>query len=120
MTASDPLPSASPRWSSTAKLIVGLSFVALIFGLLAYFREFIGPLILAFMVTYLLHPVANGINRLIHSWRISVTLLYLGLLILLSGAFTWAGVISIQQIQSLVGVVEGFILNLPQLARLFH
>lgn len=117
MTASDPLPSASPRWSSTAKLIVGLSFVALIFGLLAYFREFIGPLILAFMVTYLLHPVANGINRLIHSWRISVTLLYLGLLILLSGAFTWAGVISIQQIQSLVGVVEGFILNLPQLAR---
>jgi len=107
---------ASPRWSSTAKLVVGLSFVALIFGLLVTFRSFIGPMILALVVTYLLQPLALYLNRLLRSWRISVLVLYLVLLVLLSGAFTWAGVVIVQQIQSLVGIVERAILDIPRIA----
>ena len=68
-----PPTSTSPGWGSTTKLIVGLSFVALISALLIRFRSIIGPLILAFILAYLLHPIADRLSRFAHMrWRVSV------------------------------------------------
>ncbi len=50
-----------PPWGSTTKLVVGLSFVALVASLVVQFRGIIGPLILAFILAYALHPLADWV-----------------------------------------------------------
>jgi len=68
-----PAPSTSPKWGPTAKLVVGLSLVAIISALLIYFRQIIGPLLLAFILTYLLHPLVMRLSKLTRlSWRVTV------------------------------------------------
>jgi predicted PurR-regulated permease PerM len=109
---------ASPKWSSTAKLTVGLTTAGLFVISLIYFRSLIGPLLLAFILTYLFHPLAgrlSGVTRL--SWRIAVTIIYLLFLVLLIGLFTWAGLAVVQQFQNLYKVVEAFVNDIPNLLR---
>jgi predicted PurR-regulated permease PerM len=111
-----PSPSLSPKWGSNVKLIVGLSLVAVISALLIYFRQIIGPLLLAFILTYLLHPVAARLSKLTRlSWRWAVNLIYLVVFILLGGFFTASGVAVVQQIQNLIDAVREFINDLPGL-----
>jgi predicted PurR-regulated permease PerM len=100
----------SPKWNWTAKLIVGVSLVIVFAWLLLRFKEFIGPLILAFMLTYLSYPVAQTIRRYLKfSWRWSVTLLYLLLIVIILGLLTLGGLAVVQQSQSLYQIVSTFI-----------
>ncbi len=118
MNAMNPHESAnsSPKWGSNIKLIVGLSFAALLVVLLFYFRHIIGPLLLAFVLTYLLYPVIDRISRFAHiSWRWTVNLIYLLLIILLLGSGTLTGLALVQQVQNLVSVVDKFVNDLPTL-----
>lgn len=115
MSVEKPNP-ASPRWNSTFKMIIGLTAAALLIALLIYIRSIIGPLILAFILIYLLHPLAaflNGHTRL--SWRAAVNIIYIILLIILIGSSTLTGLAAIQQIQSLIKVIERFVNDLPHL-----
>jgi predicted PurR-regulated permease PerM len=106
----------SPRWGSNFKLIVGLSFTALFVLLLFYFRHIIGPLLLVFVLIYLLYPVIEGISRFTHlSWKLTVNLIYLLLVILLLGSGTLTGLAVVQQVQNLVVVVNNFVTDLPRL-----
>jgi predicted PurR-regulated permease PerM len=107
---------ASPRWGSTFKMLIGLIVAGLIIAMLIYFRSIIGPLILAFILVYLLHPVAASLDthtRL--SWRASVNIIYVILLIILIGVSTLTGLAALQQVQSLIKVVERFVADLPNL-----
>ncbi len=104
--------SSSPPWSPTTKLIVGLTLVALLFGALIYFRAYIVPVSLAFILAYLLHPVAAWIDR--HTplpWRAVVALLYLALVVLILGLLILSGLAVLQQAQSLYKVVSDFLLT---------
>lgn len=106
----------SPKWGPNIKLIVGLSFAALFVVLLFYFRHIVGPLLLAFVLTYLLYPVIDRISCFTHlSWRWTVNLIYLLLVILLLGSGTLTGLAIVQQVQNLVSVVEKFVTDLPTL-----
>ncbi len=108
--------SASPKWGSTFKMLIELIIAGLIIAMLIYFRSIIGPLILAFILVYLLHPVAASLDthtRL--SWRASVNIIYVILLIVLIGVSTLTGLAALQQIQSLIKVVERFVTELPGL-----
>lgn len=111
-------PPESPSWGSTTKLVVGLTIVAIIGALVIRFRGIIGPLILAFILAYLLHPVAAGMKQSFRiSWRAAVNLIYLFLVILLAGLFTVAGFAVANQLESLVSFVTRFFnTQLPQLA----
>ena len=81
-----------------------------------YFRSIVGPLLLAFIMTYLLHPVVMRLSNATRlSWRMSVNLIFLLLIILLMGGSTLAGFAIVQQIQNLIGIVQDFIANLPKL-----
>jgi predicted PurR-regulated permease PerM len=112
---SDPI-STSPKWGSTIKLIVGLTFAAIVLTLLFYFRSLIGPVLLAFILSYLLHPLINALSKLTTlSWRPTVNLVYIILVILLATSFTLAGLAVAQQIQNLITVVRNFVNNLPDL-----
>ncbi len=99
------------------KLVVGLTVVAIFAGLIVQFRGIIGPLILAFILTYLIHPVAVRLSKVTNlSWRASVNVVYLILVIILGALFTLTGLAVAQQLQSLVGLVQRFVTGLPELA----
>lgn len=109
-------PSGSPKWNPTFKMVIGLVLTGLLLAILINFRSIIGPLILAFILIYLLHPLAAFLNthsRL--SWRASVNIIYFSLLIIVIGSFTLTGLAAVQQITSLIKVIEGFVNNLPNL-----
>jgi predicted PurR-regulated permease PerM len=107
----------SPHWGSTTKLILGFTIVAIIAALLVRFRGIIGPLILAFVLAYLIHPVAGRLSRFAHiPWRTAVSLIYLLLIIILVLSLTFAGLAIVQQVQSLINVVQGFTTQLPTIA----
>jgi predicted PurR-regulated permease PerM len=115
MSVEKPKPS-SPKWSSSFKIIIGLTTAAFLLVLLINFRSILGPLILAFILIYLLHPLAAFLNshtRL--SWRASVNIIYIILLIFLIASSTLTGLAAVQQIQSLIKVIERFVNDLPNL-----
>lgn len=107
----------SPHWGSTTKLVLGLTIVAIIAALLVRFRAIIGPLILAFVLAYLIHPVASKFSKFAHlPWRTAVSLIYLVLMIILVVSLTFTGLAIVQQVQSLIGVVQRFFTQLPAIA----
>jgi predicted PurR-regulated permease PerM len=112
----EPNPAPSPRWGSTTKLVVALTFVGIIAWLLSRFQSLIPPLLMAFILSYLLYPVASFLDRKTFlSWRSAVGLIYALLLLLLLSLLTVGGVGLVQQIQSLIGVIQNSLVELPQL-----
>lgn len=109
--------SPSPRWGVTLKIVVGLSFAIGIGALVVAFRSIIGPLLLAIILAYLLHPLAvrlSTITRL--RWRASVSVIFILLLVIIAGLFTAVGVAVVSQIESLIGLVGNFVnTTLPQM-----
>jgi predicted PurR-regulated permease PerM len=107
----------SPSWTTTTKLVIGLALVALFAGVFIYYRSIVSLLILAFIITYLFRPVVSWLTqRTKMSWRVSATLVFLLLVILLLGLLTGAGLAIAQQLAGLVRVVQDFTNNLPELA----
>jgi predicted PurR-regulated permease PerM len=107
---------SSPPWSSTTKLVVSLTIVAMAAGLFIQFHSIIGPLLMAFVLAYLLSPLAGIVQRALHiSWGLAASLIYLLLLILLLSLLTLGGLGLVQQISSLVSVVQSNLASLPGL-----
>lgn len=104
----------SPRWSSTTKLLIGLVIVGISAFLLSRFSNLIPPLLMIFILAYLLHPVTGAVSRgLKLSWKASVNIIYLLILLLLIGLLTIGGVGLVGQIQSLFSSVQQIITDLP-------
>jgi predicted PurR-regulated permease PerM len=106
----------STKWDSTTKIIAGLTIVALISALLIYFRGFIGPLLVSFILAFVLYPLALWSKRRLKlSWKLSVNLIYLILVIILVTLITVAGLAIIDQVGSLVSFLQRFVNQLPTL-----
>lgn len=106
---------SSPRWSSTTKIVVGLTFVAIVAALLIRFRQIIGPLFIAFVMSYLLYPVACFMHqRLKLSWRLASLILLLVLLVVVLGLLTLGGLAIFNQVQSLITFIQHQIELLPE------
>ncbi len=106
----------SPPWSSTTKLVVSLTIVAIAAGLFVQFHGIIGPLLVAFVLAYLFSPLAEFLQRTLHlSWQFAVGLIYVFLLVLLLGLLTLGGLGLVQQIASLVAVVQSNLASLPKM-----
>ena len=105
----------SPRWSSTTKLLVGLVFVGIVAFLFFRFTSLITPLLIVFILAYLLHPVTSALSRGLNvSWKAAVNILYFLILILLIGLLTLGGVGLIAQVQSLIQLVQAIVADLPK------
>ena len=110
----DEHPRISPPWSSTTKLVVSLTIVAIAAGLFIQFHGIIGPLLLAFVLAYLLSPAAEWVQRGTRlSWGLAVSLIYLLLFIVLLSLITLGGLGLVQQVSSLVSVVQANLAALP-------
>jgi predicted PurR-regulated permease PerM len=96
--------------------VVGVSVFVAFAALVVAFRNFIGPLVLALMLAYFMHPVAKALTRLTHfSWRAAVTVVYVLLAALVLALLAASGFALVQQAQGLYGVVQDFLLtDLPR------
>lgn len=109
-------PPISPSWGTNTKLVVALTIVVIFGALLVEFQFVITPLVAAFLMAYLLYPLASFLQRKAHfSWGAAVGLIYLVILLMLLGLLTAGGVGLVQQIQSLIVVLQKAVTNLPQL-----
>jgi predicted PurR-regulated permease PerM len=107
---------SSPTWGTNTKLVVALTIVVIVGALLVKFQFVISPLLIAFMMSYLFHPVASFLQRRMQfSWGAAVGVVYFLILIFFLGVLTAGGVGLVQQIQSLVTIVQNVVANLPQL-----
>ncbi|HEY2980082.1 MAG TPA: AI-2E family transporter [Anaerolineales bacterium] len=104
---------SSPRWGSTTKLVVALTIVAVAAALLVRFQFIIGPLLIALVLAYLLHPVATLLQRRPLSWRAAVSVVYLVIFILLIGLLALGGLGLLQQVQSVVQLAQDGLRALP-------
>lgn len=105
----------SPRWSSTTKLLVGLVIVSIAAFLIYRFSSLVPPLLMIFIITYLLHPVTASISRGLRiPWKLAVNIIYLLIVVILIGLLTWGGVGLVGQVQSLVNSIQGIIRDLPR------
>lgn len=106
----------SPRWTPTTKLIAGLTLVAIIGAFLVRFSGFLGPLLMAFILTYLLYPVARRVSDTTQlSWRASVGVVFLVFLALVILLLTLAGFAVADQIVNLISIVQNYFAGLPEL-----
>jgi predicted PurR-regulated permease PerM len=107
---------SSPGWGTNTKLVIALTIVVIVGALLVKFQFIITPLVMAFLLSYLFHPVADFLQRKLRlSWNASVGVIFLVVIILLLGLLTLGGVGLVQQVQSLVIIVQDALLTLPQL-----
>ncbi len=107
---------SSPSWGTNTKLVVALTIVVIIGALLVKFQFILTPLLIALVLAYLFQPLADFIQRKLHfSWNASVAVIYVVIIILLLGLLTLGGVGLVQQIQSLVAIIQDAITTLPQL-----
>ena len=105
---------ASPQWENTTKLVVGLTLVAITAGLLIRFKDILGPLLLAFVLAYIFHPVIARIKRWLKlPWRLTVILVYLVVIVILLGLLTWGGFTLVDYVQNLVDFLQRAIQNVP-------
>ena len=106
----------SPSWGTNTKLVVALTIVVIIGALLVKFQFILSPLLIALVFAYLFHPVADFFQRRLHfSWNAAVGIIYIFIIILLLGLLTLGGVGLVQQVQSLVIILQDAIKTLPEL-----
>lgn len=107
---------SSPKWGWTTKLVVGITLVAIFLLLLVRFQNFLGPLFTAMLLAYLINPVAHLMTKKLKiPWRISVTVIYVLLVVIVLGLMTWGGFALVEQIQNLIRFIERNIFQLPDL-----
>ncbi len=106
----------SPSWSSTTKLVVALVLIALFTFFVARFTSILGPIFFAFVLAFLLYPIPNFFReKLKISWRLTVTIIYLILIILFLGLITLGGYAIVDQISSLIKFIQAEIKDIPAL-----
>jgi predicted PurR-regulated permease PerM len=107
-------PPASPRWGAMSKLVVTLTLVVILGTLLVRFKFVIAPVLMAFILAYLLLPIASLIsNKTPFSWSVAVNSIYLVFILILLALLTWGGVGLIGQMQNLITAIQNYINQLP-------
>ncbi len=114
MTQSNP--TTSPRWNSMTKLVITIILIVIVAALLIHFNALIVPLAIAFILAYLFQPIASLLDRIPKfSWRMSVGITYLSLILILLALFALSGWGIGSQIQSLISLLQNSLDELPTL-----
>lgn len=105
---------SSPKWGTSAKVIVSLGILVVLGLLIWQFQSFIGPILFAFLLSYLLHPLCGLFSRTLHlSWRAATTILYLFIFLTIIGLLTWGGFSLVSPLQSLLTFLQGMLGDVP-------
>ena len=107
-------PPASPKWGAITKLVVTLTLVVVLGALLVRFKFIVVPIMMAFILAYLLFPIAALLSkRKPIFWAMAVNLIYLVIVLILLALLTWGGVGLVGQVQNLVSAVQNYAKELP-------
>ncbi len=110
----DKPPPTSPRWGTNEKLVVTLAATVVLGALIVRFRTLIVPVLMAFIVAYLLLPLASAMSRKTPlSWAVAVNIIYLVFILVLLGLLTWGGVGLVGQIQNLITSIQKYATDIP-------
>jgi predicted PurR-regulated permease PerM len=94
--------------------VVTLTLVVVLGALLVRFKFILGPILIAFILAYLLLPIASLISkRSPLSWGMAVNLIYLIFVIILLSLLTWGGVGLIGQVTNLISAVQSYANQVP-------
>jgi predicted PurR-regulated permease PerM len=99
------------NWSKETRYLALILVIAVLVGVLWYFREILNPLVVAAIIAYLLHPAVNFLTtrtRLSHS--LAVLIVYAFSLVLLLALFALLMPVLIRQIQIIELDLEGLLL----------
>lgn len=105
----EPPPSkpVSPPWSRTTKFIV--AFVLVVVGLwfLVKFQDYVSLILTSLLLTFLFQPIAKLlVKHLKLSWRLSVAIVYVVMVIVLIGLLAWGGISLFGQLQNLIDLLD--------------
>ena len=104
----------SPKWGAPTKALVAFTFFGLIAFFLVRFRAIVGPLLLAFLLTYLLYPVVIWLAKKIRlPWGLAVGLVLIVVVLVLLGLLTWGGFTLVDQSKALLNFLENTLNDLP-------
>ena len=107
---------ASPRWSPTTKLVVALTAIVALTALLVRFQAMIIPVVMAFILAYLFHPVATLFDRIPRiPWRLGVGITYLLVILIFASLLTLSGYGIVTQTQSLIDLLQNSLDEVPTL-----
>ncbi len=110
----------SPPWSLTTKLIVGLSAAAVFFIVIGQLQKLLIPLLLASILIYVLHPIVRLLSRSTRlSWRMSVTVFYLAVILLAGLGIFQLSLTVAEQAIDLFLLAENALAELPTLITSF-
>ncbi len=111
-------PAGSPRWTTRTKSLVAAAAVVLVAAVLIRFQNLVSPLILAFILAYLLNPVVGWIMRRTRMpRRLVVGLIYLVLVLVLLSILGGVGFLIQQQMTGLINGMQDLIRNIPHFLR---
>jgi len=107
---------SSPKWNWTTKLVIGLVLAAVLFFMLIRFQSILGPVLLSFIISYLIYPVANFLHKKLKiGWRSSVSIIYIIVALIILALLTWGGISLIEPVQNLINFIQNNINELPAL-----
>lgn len=108
---------SASRWSSTTKLVVALSLVTMLAAILVRFNYLIGPLLLAFIISYLLHPLVARLSEATRlKWRAAVSLIFVLFLAVVVWLSILGGSAAVDQIGALISAGQELVTGLPEFA----
>ena len=104
----------SPMWSASTKALVAFTLFGVLAFFLVRFRAIVGPLLLAFLLTYLLYPVVIWLAKKIRlPWGAAVGLVLIVVLLVLLGLLTWGGIALVDQSKGLLRFLQRSLNDLP-------
>jgi predicted PurR-regulated permease PerM len=110
----------SPHWGTNTKLVVTLTAIVILGAVVVRFHTLIVPILMAFIVAYLLHPIAAWMSRRTPlSWAMAVNIIYIVFILALLGLLTWGSVGLVGQVQNLIALIQKYITELPVLIESF-
>ncbi len=107
--------STSPSWQPGTRLAFGIILLVFAVRLLMLLDQLIGPLILAFILAYLLHPITSRISKKLRISRgKSVLIVYTVLIVILLGLTTGVGVAISSGVVRLASYLAELSVKLPE------
>ena len=93
---------SSPEWPLATKIIVGLVLVAISGFLIIRFNQYLNLLLMAFLLSFLVHPIARFVSkRLGFNWGATVLIVYRALAALIILLLARSGTTIYTQIEGL-------------------
>jgi predicted PurR-regulated permease PerM len=103
----------SPPWPNSTKMLVALTLLVILAALFIRFNNVLVPLVLAFMVAYLIYPIADFLRlKTKLPWTASVLIVYLVIILAILGLLVWGGLSITVQIGNMIDFISKSISNL--------